>query len=113
MTQPDTRTVTGGEHRSPGLYVVFDGPPGHTSGRFIEVEDENGRSVGVGTWRQEGSVWALGPFPGDEALRAALATWHGGQLGRFGHRAGDHFDECVFCALLHGSGFAYPVEVQP
>ena len=29
--------------------IVFDGPPSHESGRFVEVEDEAGRSIRVGT----------------------------------------------------------------
>lgn len=49
--------------RPPGLYVVFDGPPGPESGRFIEVEDHNGKSVGAPQWHMEdGGQWALGPF---------------------------------------------------
>jgi hypothetical protein len=37
--------------------VVFDGPPGPEGGRFVEVEDEAGRSVQVGEWveRPDGS----------------------------------------------------------
>lgn len=40
--------------------IVFDGPPGPNSGRFVEVEDEAGRSVDVGDWieRRDG-YWAL------------------------------------------------------
>jgi len=40
--------------------VVFDGPPGPQSGRFVEVEDMNGASVSVGEWieRADG-CWAL------------------------------------------------------
>ena len=50
--------------RPPGMYVVFDGPPSHKSGRFVEVEDETGASVRAkgATWREEGTLWALGPF---------------------------------------------------
>jgi|SRR6516162_6203360 hypothetical protein len=32
--------------------IVFDGPPGHESGRFVEVEDSFGRSIYVGEWVQ-------------------------------------------------------------
>ena len=45
--------------------VIFDGPPGPVSGRFVEVEDtETGASIGVGTWvdlSDEGGtgLWAL------------------------------------------------------
>ena len=40
--------------------VVFDGPPGPRAGRFVEVEDEAGRSIDVGEWveRPDG-YWAL------------------------------------------------------
>lgn len=42
------------------LHVIFDGPPSHESGRFVEVETPEGRSVGVGDWveRPDG-LWAL------------------------------------------------------
>ena len=40
--------------------IVFDGPPGPEAGRFVEVEDEFGRSVDMGEWieRSDG-YWAL------------------------------------------------------
>ena len=40
--------------------IVLDGPPGPSSGRFVEVEDEAGRSIDVGKWveRPDG-YWAL------------------------------------------------------
>lgn len=40
--------------------VVFDGPPSHESGRFVEVEDMQGRSINAGEWidRKDG-FWAL------------------------------------------------------
>lgn len=40
--------------------VVFDGPPSHESGRFVEVEDNSGRSVKIGEWIDRGNgLWAL------------------------------------------------------
>lgn len=40
--------------------IVFDGPPGPVAGRFVEVEDENGRSISVGKWVQrEDGYWVL------------------------------------------------------
>jgi len=40
--------------------VVFDGPPGQVAGRFVEVEDHTGKSVGVGTWLQrDDGYWVL------------------------------------------------------
>lgn len=40
--------------------IVFDAPPGKTSGRFIEVEDDKGFSIRFGEWvhRPDG-YWAL------------------------------------------------------
>lgn len=51
--------------REPGLYLVLDGPPGPTSGRFVELEDETGASVGLrgAKWVPEGDLWTLGPIP--------------------------------------------------
>ena len=57
--------------REPGLYVIFDGPPGPEAPRFIEVEDEIGRSVGPWDsgvdwtkedWLSQPPTWRLGPF---------------------------------------------------
>lgn len=42
------------------LRIVLDGPPGETSGRFVEVEDAGGRSVDAGEWRERGDgLWEL------------------------------------------------------
>lgn len=50
--------------------VVFDGPPSHESGRFVEVEDPNGQNISVGQWIDRGDgLWAL-RIPN---LRALLA----------------------------------------
>jgi hypothetical protein len=44
----------------PYIDVVFDGPPSYESGRFVEVEDPDGRSVRVGEWVERGDgLWAL------------------------------------------------------
>lgn len=40
--------------------VVFDGPPGPKSGRFVEVEDADGAGIHVGQWIDRGNgLWAL------------------------------------------------------
>lgn len=40
--------------------IVFDGPPSHESGRFVEVESPTGTSVKVGEWVQRSDgYWAL------------------------------------------------------
>lgn len=42
------------------LDVVFDGPPSHESGRFVEVENMAGASVRAGEWIDRGDgLWAL------------------------------------------------------
>ena len=40
--------------------IIFDGPPGPISGRFVEVEDDKGRGFDAGEWveRADG-FWAL------------------------------------------------------
>ena len=40
--------------------IVFDGPPGHEPGRFVEVEDKTGKSINIGEWIDRGNgFWAL------------------------------------------------------
>ena len=54
------------------FYIVFDGPPGPESGRFVEAETDTGRSVAVGEWRQRGEYWLLGPFTEPDASQALI-----------------------------------------
>lgn len=40
--------------------IVFDGPPSHEAGRFVEVENEQGHSIRFGEWLQrDDGFWAL------------------------------------------------------
>jgi len=40
--------------------IVFDGPPGSQSGRFIEVEQPPGTSIAFGEWLQRpDGLWVL------------------------------------------------------
>jgi len=42
------------------VQIVFDGPPSHESGRFVEVEDVNGKSINFGRWaKRKDDYWAL------------------------------------------------------
>ena len=42
------------------IRVVFDGPPGRDMPTFLEVEDENGRGVNFGLWRERpDGYWEL------------------------------------------------------
>lgn len=51
-------------HREPlgrnEIHIIFDGPPSHESGRFVEVETPGGKPISVGEWveRSDG-LWAL------------------------------------------------------
>ena len=40
------------------LDVVFDGPPAHESGRFVECEVD-GKGVSAGKWVEDGEFWRL------------------------------------------------------
>jgi hypothetical protein len=39
------------------IAIVFDGPPEHFSGRFVEVENEAGESINAGTWEEMPNGW--------------------------------------------------------
>lgn len=40
--------------------IVFDGPPGPEAGRFVEVEDDTGKSIKFGEWLQRSDgYWVL------------------------------------------------------
>jgi hypothetical protein len=59
--------------------VVFDGPPSHESGRFVEVEGPDGAGIDVGEWVDRGNgYWALrfstAPSVTDEMVERALAA---------------------------------------
>ena len=51
------------------IRLLFDGPPGPECGRFVESEDENGKSINAGEWSQQGEYWVL-TIPGDPELKA-------------------------------------------
>jgi hypothetical protein len=45
---------------APPINIIFDGPPSHDAGRFVEVETDDGRSVNVGEWKERpDGLWAL------------------------------------------------------
>jgi len=42
------------------INIIFDGPPSHESGRFVEVETDDGKSIGCGEWiERPNGLWAL------------------------------------------------------
>ena len=57
------------------LHIVFDGLPSHESGRFVEVEDESGKSINAGDWKQrEDGLWELMLFEDAELSRLRAAN---------------------------------------
>ena len=53
------------------MQIRFDGSPSHEP-RLIEVEDDEGRGIKVGEWRQDGKDWLL-VIPYDQDLRSVVA----------------------------------------
>lgn len=42
------------------INIIFDGPPSEPSGRFVEVETDEGQSISIGEWIDRGDgLWAL------------------------------------------------------
>ena len=41
------------------IRVIFDGAPGHESGRFVELENEHGAGIGLGEWVENDGYWEL------------------------------------------------------
>lgn len=40
--------------------IVFDGPPSHVTGRFVEVENTDGASINFGEWvERDNGYWVL------------------------------------------------------
>lgn len=56
--------------------VVFDGPPEHEAGRFVEVEDADGNGIHMGEWiKRDDGYWVLRfprPAPAPDQMRVAL-----------------------------------------
>lgn len=59
---------------SDAINIVFDGPPGPETGRFVEVENDAGASISVGHWieRPDG-FWSLRIEP-PQVTWAEIAT---------------------------------------
>lgn len=69
--------------------IVFDGPPSHEGGRFIEVEDSAGRSINFARWvKRDDGYWVLRIKPHIYDLPHIHAA---------GTLAGKHIDECAHC----------------
>lgn len=57
----DSARVSAADTQPEGaLNVIFDGPPSHESGRFVEAETDDGRSINAGQWtKRPDGLWAL------------------------------------------------------
>lgn len=54
--------------------ILFDGPPSHKSGRFVEVENSKRQSIKIGEWiHRDDGYWVL-RFARSDA-RAKVADW--------------------------------------
>ena len=106
----------GAEEMRETIHIVFDGPPGPRSGRFVEVETPGGIGLRRGEWIDlEGGLWALkidcalpiDPLPERERLAKCEACNGSG----FDDSHGDS------CAVCDGSGevrrFVAPREREP
>jgi hypothetical protein len=59
------------------INIIFDGPPSHEAGRFVEVELDNGKSISVGKWVNRGDgYWALriNELPGPSNQKVTVDT---------------------------------------
>jgi|GEM_PF-4104141 len=46
--------------KAQAINIIFDGPPGQESGRFVEVETDDGHSVNIGKWKKsKDGLWSL------------------------------------------------------
>ena len=57
--EKEKQETKGGIMQQP-INIIFDGPPGHDSGFFVEVETDDGKSVNAGKWiERDDGLWAL------------------------------------------------------
>lgn len=48
--------------KDPLVYVVLDGPPSPEGAQFVEVENEQGKSIVIRGRRRDDGYWLIGPF---------------------------------------------------
>ncbi len=69
--------------------IVFDGPPDHEAGRFVEVEDHTGHSIHFAQWvKRDDGYWVIRLKPHVDDLVHVHAA---------GTLVGKHIDECARC----------------
>lgn len=57
--------------------IIFDGPPSHESGRFVEIENDQGESVRFGEWKPHPKVtgWWMLQIPLGQIMLEAGRFW--------------------------------------
>jgi hypothetical protein len=58
------------------INIIFDGPPGPEGGRFVEIENDQGKSIRVGEWEadprlEHEGLWRLRISPADALAQLA------------------------------------------
>ncbi len=57
---PAGNSLAATDEEAKPINIVFDGPPGPVSGRFVEVETDDGAGIRVGEWiKRPDGLWAL------------------------------------------------------
>jgi hypothetical protein len=60
LVEPESAPGIVDTRETQAIRIIFDGPPEHEAGRFVEVENEHGAGVKVGRWFDRGDgYWAL------------------------------------------------------
>ena len=58
------------------IRIIFDRPASYQSGRFVEVEDVQGRSINAGEWHErDDGLWELRIEGVDLEVIAKKAAW--------------------------------------
>ena len=96
--------------------VLFDGPPGPIAGRFVEVENAEGKSIAAGEWLARGDgLWALRIGVNADPKLIATATelvgalihiqeyWNGSENERAMTDALNHIVETAQAAITKAS----------
>lgn len=56
----ETTVIAADTSKKKFIDIVFDGPPANRSGRFVDVEDPDGRGLSVGKWvERDDGYWVL------------------------------------------------------
>jgi len=99
------------------INIIFDGPPGPESGRFVEVETDGGYGVNAGEWieRTDG-LWALRitdlPKAHESEFRRRIKTGYRIASILWAFAAGAAFVIAIECAG-DGEPYWYPALMCP